>query len=63
MRGCWQSFASFGYSEQVMHATVNGTMSSTWVSKALYVRPTIYLKSNVQILSGEGSSTDPFILG
>ena len=27
------------------------------------VRPTVYLKSNVQILSGEGSSTAPFILG
>ena len=30
---------------------------------AYLVRPTVYLKSNVQILSGEGSSTDPFILG
>ena len=27
------------------------------------VRPTVYLKSNVQILSGEGSSTDPYLLG
>ena len=27
------------------------------------VKPVVYLKSNVQILSGEGSSTDPFILG
>mgnify|MGYP004665242855 FL=1 len=30
---------------------------------ALLVRPTVYLKSNVQILSGEGSSTDPYLLG
>ena len=32
-------------------------------SNKFSVRPVVYLKSNVQILSGEGSSTDPFILG
>ena len=37
--------------------------SGTGASSAWLVRPTVYLKSNVQILSGEGSSTDPFILG
>ena len=30
---------------------------------ALLIRPTVYLKSNVQILSGEGSSTAPYLLG
>ena len=30
---------------------------------ALLIRPTVYLKSNVQILSGEGSSTNPYLLG
>ena len=35
-----------------------GSAADVWL-----VRPSVYLKSNVQILSGEGSSTDPFILG
>ena len=37
--------------------------SATGASSAWLVRPTVYLKSNVQILSGEGSSTDPYVLG
>ena len=30
---------------------------------SIYVRPTVYLKSNVKILSGDGSWNNPFILG
>ena len=37
--------------------------SSSGAAHPWLVKPTVYLKSNVQILSGEGSSTDPFILG
>ena len=40
-------------------AFLNGSHASV----ARSVRPTVYLKSNVQILSGEGSSMDPFIFG
>ena len=36
----------------------NGSASYAWD-----VIPTVYLKSNVQILSGEGSITNPFVLG
>ena len=37
--------------------------SSSGAAHPWLVKPVVYLKSNVQILSGEGSSTDPFILG
>ena len=32
------------------------------LTRAFAVRPTVYLKSTVKILSGTGSSSDPFIL-
>ena len=41
----------------------NGNVSSGNAALEWLVRPVVYLKSNVQILSGEGSSTDPFMLG
>ena len=41
----------------------NGNVSSGNAVLEWLVRPVVYLKSNVQILSGEGSSTDPFMLG
>ena len=52
-----------------------GTIESTYASDiqavdiengekaSIYVRPTVYLKSNVKILSGDGSWNNPFILG
>ena len=41
----------------------NGIINSGSVADGWLVKPVVYLKSNVQILSGEGSSTDPFMLG
>ena len=39
-----------------------GGIGSGTPSSEFYVFPTIYLKSNVRIISGTGSSMDPYIL-
>ena len=46
-----------------MVSTLGVVNAHTGAAGEWLVRPSVYLKSNVQILSGEGSSTDPFILG
>ena len=46
-----------------MVSTLGVVNAHTGAAGEWLVRPSVYLKSNVQILSGEGSSTDPFMLG
>ena len=57
------SLASSGDSNDAFVVFSSGIVGDSNASDGWLVRPTVYLKSNVQILSGEGSSTDPFILG
>lgn len=47
----------------VFEVSSSGIITNTAVAHGFLTRPTVYLKSNVQILSGEGSSTEPFMLG
>ena len=49
-------------SNVVFFVNSNGDVSGNGVSLAYAVRPTLFLKSNVGISGGEGSSTNPYVL-
>lgn len=46
----------------VYYFSSTGTQQYTFASFALYVAPTIYLKTNVKVASGLGTQKDPYIL-
>ena len=52
------SFVAF----YIEHGRINGSNRSDVVSISYGVRPTLYLLSDVEIASGIGTSTDPYIL-
>lgn len=57
------SLSTHGESSDSVFAIDNGTSVIGFdVTTALGVYPTVYLKSTINITSGTGSSTDPFIL-
>ena len=49
-------------SSHVFDVSSSGHISSSDVNNYPYILPTVYLKSTINITSGTGSSTDPFIL-
>ena len=55
------SYASNG---NLVYAVYNsGDIRSNYVYSSFGVNPTVYLKSSTHIISGTGSSSDPFVLG
>lgn len=57
------AYYSDGGAKHIHEAKANETDGSSWIKySSPYVYPTLYLKSEVKIVSGMGSETDPFIL-
>jgi len=50
-------------SEVAFYAGIDGYVSCTSVFLGFSTRPVLYLKSNVYVVSGDGSETNPYILG
>ena len=56
------SYAAFGFANASFFIHANGKLLNRIVSADYNVFPSIYLKSNVLIESGNGTSNDPYIL-
>ena len=56
------SYAAFGFANASFFIHANGKLLNRIVSADYNVFPSIYLKSNVLIESGTGTSSDPYIL-
>ena len=60
----WTLSQVTSYYTVVFYATSNGYVNSNSVNYYQYaVRPTLYLKSNIKITGGDGTSSDPYTLG
>ncbi len=46
----------------VFYVYSNGQLSSLWVTSAVGVRPVVNLKASVQISSGSGTSSNPYVI-
>ena len=51
-----------GHSYRVFFVSASGYVNNNIVMYAFGVRPVVYLKSNVKITGGEGTSANPFVL-
>ena len=51
-----------GSKSSVWHIVVDGGMFHWGAANPLFARPSVYLKSDVKITSGTGTSSDPYIL-
>ena len=58
----WTLNPASGYHQHVFSLGSTGLTYIQLVDKVYFIRPTFYLNSNVQITSGDGSSTNPYIL-
>ncbi len=56
------SYAAFGFANSSFFIHANGKLLNRIVSADYNVFPSIYLKSNVLIESGNGSESDPYML-
>ena len=58
----WTITPRSSYSNHVFYVNNNGHLSSSHASNGYAARPVFYLKSNVALQGGNGTSNDPFIL-
>ena len=58
----WTLTSRSSYSYYVFYVNYYGDLGDNYASYGFGVRPSIYLKSNIGISGGTGSSTDPYIL-
>ena len=59
----WTLTPDVSYSRSVFYLVSDiGSVISVYVDTSLPVHPTLYLQSTVEIASGTGTSTDPFVL-
>jgi len=54
------SYKSFAHNMDFIHT--DGRVSNTLAYGSFAVRPAVFLKSNISIIDGAGTSTDPYIL-
>ena len=59
----WTLSPSSSDSNGVFNVYRDGAVNRSSVYDANRIFPSVYLKSNIKILSGEGTKTDPYILG
>ena len=59
----WTLAPSASYSTYVFFVFSGGFVSQYYAGRSDAVRPAVYLTSNVEIVSGDGTSSSPFILG
>ena len=58
----WIKMPYSSYSDLVFNVSSSGVVNSSYASSSYGVVPAVYLKSNVVIKSGTGTSADPYIL-
>ncbi len=58
----WLMSPYSGYSDKVFHVYPSGNVNLEEVYRGLWVRPTFYLKSDISVTGGTGTSSDPYIL-
>ncbi len=61
--GQWTIMSSAATASEVLIIDSQGKASSSSASQSYGVRPTVYLDADVNIVSGTGTSGDPYILG
>ena len=55
------AYSTFSYG--IFHIQPDGYVTYSSARNSMTIRPSVYLKSSVKIVSGTGSSSDPFIIG
>ena len=59
----WWTISPYSYSiKAYVVSTANGNLSKTDVTNSLYVRPSIALSSKTKVLSGNGTSKNPYVI-
>ena len=59
----WTMTHTASYSDSVFYVNNDAILYSSNANSGYAVRPTAYLKSNVYVISGTGSITDPYVIG
>ena len=59
----WTMTHYSSYSYSVFYVSGYANVGFNYASNGNAVRPTVYLKSNVYVISGTGSITDPYVIG
>ena len=58
----WWGITPYRNSNEIAFGIGYGASNSSYASVRHKVRPVLYLKSNIEIISGSGTSSDPYIL-
>lgn len=56
-------YAVSPYAIEIFNVLKSGNIANGVAAYTYYVRPSVYLKSDVRILNGDGSENNPFVLG
>ena len=59
----WTITPNSWYSDRVFNLDVNGSLGFSSASNGYSVRPVLYLDSSVYVMDGNGSVSDPYIIG
>ena len=58
----WWGITPYRNSNEIAFGIGYGASNSSYASVRHKVHPVLYLKSNIEIISGSGTSSDPYIL-
>ena len=59
----WTITPSSSYSNRVIYVSNSGRLTSTSANNGYSARPVLYLDSSVYVIDGNGSQSDPYIIG